>query len=81
MEECVVEHNYRAVNSDELTLEKGQKVKIISKQISDEGWWKGELKGKVGVFPNNFVKLLPGTVQVVTLSLSSFACAHLILLN
>ena len=27
--------------------------------MEDKGWWKGELDGKVGVFPDNFVKLLP----------------------
>ena len=23
-----------------------------------QGWWKGEVDGKVGVFPDNFVKLI-----------------------
>lgn len=23
-----------------------------------QGWWKGELKGRVGVFPDNFVELI-----------------------
>lgn len=23
-----------------------------------QGWWKGELKGKIGLFPDNFVELL-----------------------
>jgi hypothetical protein len=24
--------------------------------LDDEGWWKGELGGRVGVFPDNFVE-------------------------
>jgi hypothetical protein len=28
------------------------------RDVEDKGWWKGELEGRVGVFPDNFVKLL-----------------------
>lgn len=27
------------------------------------GWWEGELNGKRGVFPDNFVKLLPSDFE------------------
>lgn len=27
--------------------------------MGEEGWWKGELEGKEGVFPDNFVELIP----------------------
>ena len=30
---------------------------IPSKEVEDGGWWKGELDGTVGVFPENFVRL------------------------
>ena len=33
-------------------------VTIITKEVEDAGWWKGELDGVVGVFPENFVKLI-----------------------
>lgn len=33
-------------------------IQIISKDLEDPGWWKGRLNGKVGVFPDNFVKLV-----------------------
>lgn len=36
----------------------GEIVSILSKELPDKGWWKGEIKGKVGVFPDNFVTLL-----------------------
>ena len=49
---------YDAVKSDELTLVEGDIVTILSREVEDKGWWKGELKGKVGVFPDNFVQLL-----------------------
>lgn len=46
------------MNSDELTLVEGDIVTVLSREVEDKGWWKGELKGKVGVFPDNFVQLM-----------------------
>ena len=31
-------------------------ITILTKDCEDKGWWKGELDGRVGVFPDNFVK-------------------------
>ena len=36
----------------------GQVIQIISKDLEDPGWWKGRLNGRVGVFPDNFVKIV-----------------------
>merc|ERR1711915_562388 len=47
---------YQGQNKDELSLKVGQVVTILSKDVEDAGWWKGELNGAVGVFPENFVK-------------------------
>jgi len=46
------------VNSDELSLAEGDIVTILSREVEDKGWWKGELKGKIGVFPDNFVQIM-----------------------
>ncbi|XP_063911799.1 SH3 domain-containing kinase-binding protein 1-like isoform X2 [Zophobas morio] len=56
---CEVKFPYKAQNEDELTLREGDLVTLISKDGQDPGWWKGELNGLVGVFPDNFVTLLP----------------------
>ena len=50
-EQCIVLFPYQAVNDDELSLDEGQVITIVSKEIEDKGWWKGEVDGKVGVFP------------------------------
>uniref|UniRef100_A0A0A1X2Y1 SH3 domain-containing kinase-binding protein 1 n=2 Tax=Zeugodacus cucurbitae TaxID=28588 RepID=A0A0A1X2Y1_ZEUCU len=60
-EYCRVEYPYTPQNDDELELKVGEIITIISMELPDKGWWKGELHGKVGVFPDNFVKLLEVT--------------------
>ncbi|XP_054725299.1 serine-rich adhesin for platelets isoform X2 [Anastrepha obliqua] len=60
-EYCRVEYPYTPQNDDELELKVGEIITIISMELPDKGWWKGELQGKVGVFPDNFVKLLDVT--------------------
>ncbi|KAJ9058231.1 hypothetical protein DSO57_1014457 [Entomophthora muscae] len=47
-----VAYDYEAQAPDELGLKKGDIVSVLSK---DEGWWSGEIQGRVGVFPENFV--------------------------
>ncbi|XP_077977004.1 SH3 domain-containing kinase-binding protein 1-like [Glandiceps talaboti] len=49
---------YTAENPDELGLTEGDTISVLSQDGGDEGWWKGESNGKVGVFPDNFVKLI-----------------------
>lgn len=58
-EQCKVLYAYAPVNEDELKLNEGDIITIVTKDLPDKGWWKGELRGKIGVFPDNFVTLLP----------------------
>jgi len=53
--QCKALYNYTAQEGDELTLRKGDIITII-KEHPD--WWEGELNGKVGVFPANYVQKL-----------------------
>ncbi|KAM4795446.1 SH3 domain-containing kinase-binding protein 1 isoform 2-T2 [Rhinophrynus dorsalis] len=58
-EYCKVLFPYEAQNEDELTIREGDIVIVINKDCVDVGWWEGEINGRRGVFPDNFVKLLP----------------------
>ncbi|XP_065114461.1 SH3 domain-containing kinase-binding protein 1 isoform X2 [Paramisgurnus dabryanus] len=60
---CKVIFPYDAQNEDEMTIKEGDVVTIISKDCADAGWWLGELNGKQGVFPDNFVKLFIPEVE------------------
>ena len=54
--DAVVEFDYGAGEDDELSLAVGEIISNITKQ--DGGWWEGEVNGKRGMFPDNFVKVL-----------------------
>lgn len=53
-----MEFPYAPQNDDELELKVDDIIAVISTELPDKGWWKGEIRGKVGVFPDNFVKML-----------------------
>ena len=64
-EKCRVTFAYNAENQDELTLREGDIVTVLSKEVEDPGWWKGELHGRIGVFPDNFVQIITDYDQVI----------------
>ncbi|XP_001371036.3 LOW QUALITY PROTEIN: mitogen-activated protein kinase kinase kinase 10 [Monodelphis domestica] len=55
--------DYEAAGEEELTLRRGDQVRVLSQDWAvsgDEGWWTGQLLGgRVGVFPSNYV-VAPG---------------------
>ncbi|XP_054474869.1 CD2-associated protein isoform X2 [Anoplopoma fimbria] len=53
--EVVVEYEYDALHEDELTLRPGDVIKNV-RYIEEDGWMEGDLNGKRGLFPDNFVK-------------------------
>lgn len=44
--------DFEAQSSDELTLWKDGVVTVLDQSVG-EGWWKGDLNGKIGIFPAN----------------------------
>lgn len=54
--EVVVEYEYEALHDDELTLRLGDIIKNV-RYIDEDGWMEGDLNGKRGLFPDNFVKV------------------------
>ncbi|XP_031204650.1 CD2-associated protein isoform X2 [Mastomys coucha] len=49
-----IDGKIKGTNEDELTFREGEIIHLISKETGEAGWWKGELNGKEGVFPDNF---------------------------
>ncbi|KAM4693505.1 CD2-associated protein isoform 2-T2 [Discoglossus pictus] len=55
---CRALYTYDAVNDDELSFKEGDTIHLLSKDTGEVGWWKGELNGKEGVFPDNFAAII-----------------------
>ncbi|KAK6729340.1 hypothetical protein RB195_006410 [Necator americanus] len=54
-----VKFEYEPQHSDELRLgEVGQLITIIRKDCGDAGWFEGEISGRRGLFPDNFVEIV-----------------------
>ncbi|XP_030304103.1 CD2-associated protein isoform X4 [Calypte anna] len=62
MVDYIVEYDYDAVHDDELTIRAGEIIRNV-KKLEEEGWLEGELNGKRGVFPDNFVKEVKKDVE------------------
>ncbi|CDR17928.1 unnamed protein product [Oncorhynchus mykiss] len=50
--------DFEGMMGDEMTVQVGDVVTSVTKP-SEEGWLEGELRGKRGIFPANFVKEVP----------------------
>ncbi|GAA6054704.1 hypothetical protein JCM3770_000039 [Rhodotorula araucariae] len=50
-------YNFDGETADELPFRRGETVRVLER-VSDE-WWRGELRGRIGIFPTNYVEELP----------------------
>ncbi|KAL2082813.1 hypothetical protein ACEWY4_022631 [Coilia grayii] len=57
-EYCKASYAYDATNQDELDIKEGDIIEILTKDTGEPGWWRGEINGREGVFPDNFVVLI-----------------------
>ena len=53
---CRVLFSYQPQHEDELELKLEDVVEFMAEV--EDGWWKGKLRGRVGVFPSNFVEMM-----------------------
>lgn len=54
--QCRVLFSYQPQHEDELELKMEDVVDFVAEV--EDGWWKGKLRGRVGVFPSNFVEMI-----------------------
>ncbi|EIW58405.1 uncharacterized protein TRAVEDRAFT_58676 [Trametes versicolor FP-101664 SS1] len=50
-------HTFEPSEPGELAFEKGDIIKVVDRNYKD--WWRGQLKGRTGIFPVNYVEPLP----------------------
>ncbi|XP_010132217.1 PREDICTED: src substrate protein p85-like, partial [Buceros rhinoceros silvestris] len=53
---AVALYDYQGDGDDEISFDPEDKITHI--EMIDEGWWRGQCRGRVGLFPANYVKLL-----------------------
>ncbi|GFS74145.1 hematopoietic lineage cell-specific protein [Nephila pilipes] len=53
---AVALYDYQAADSDEISFDPDDIITNI--EMIDEGWWRGECRGQIGLFPSNYVQLL-----------------------
>ncbi|XP_069098747.1 SH3 domain-containing protein 19 isoform X2 [Pleurodeles waltl] len=69
---ALVLHDFSGENSDDLSLTAGEFVQLLEKL--DDEWYQGHIKGRTGMFPASFVKVLvdvPGPDNCKQKSLTS----------
>ncbi|MGH0153255.1 UNVERIFIED_CONTAM: hypothetical protein FKN15_042308 [Acipenser sinensis] len=71
-EYCKALFVYEATNEDELSLKEGEIIQILSKDTGEPGWWRGEVNGREGVFPDNFVTVVLDSEKDVAAPKASF---------
>ncbi|EIN09472.1 hypothetical protein PUNSTDRAFT_133264 [Punctularia strigosozonata HHB-11173 SS5] len=50
-------HTFETTEPGELAFGKGDIIKVVDRGYKD--WWRGQLKGRTGIFPVNYVEPLP----------------------
>ena len=57
-------HAFEPTESNELAFEKGDIIKVVNREY--KAWWRGQLRGRTGIFPVNYVvRLHPSSCFLV----------------
>ncbi|KAG9077925.1 ESCRT-0 subunit protein hse1, partial [Ceratobasidium sp. 370] len=66
-------HDFSATEVGELSFKKGDVIKVVDRCFKD--WWRGQIKGRTGIFPVNYVvSLIP--VVISGNDGNGFACSQ-----
>jgi len=55
-------YDFESTEPDELPFKAGDVIKIYTSP-PDNDWWQGELNGRVGIFPKDYVQLMAGPTE------------------
>ncbi len=61
VKQCRVLFSYSPAHEDELELKLDEVIEFLGEV--EDGWWRGTLNGKTGVFPSNFVEVVTPTAE------------------
>eukprot|EP00057_Strongylocentrotus_purpuratus_P012671 XP_011667145.1 PREDICTED: nostrin [Strongylocentrotus purpuratus] len=52
--QCTILYDYDATDDDQIDIKEGDVINLLEK--GDDGWWKGEKEGRIGLFPASYAK-------------------------
>ncbi|KAK2459248.1 hypothetical protein APHAL10511_008725 [Amanita phalloides] len=55
-------HTFEPTEPGELAFDKGDIIRVVDRGYKD--WWRGQLKGRTGIFPVNYVEPMPEPTSV-----------------
>jgi amphiphysin len=55
---ATVLYDFDAQQEGDLALRVGEQVEVLAKTPDADGWWRGRINGREGIFPGNYVRLL-----------------------
>jgi signal transducing adaptor molecule len=61
-------HGFEPTEPNELAFEKGDVIKVVNREYKD--WWRGQLRGRTGIFPVNYVVRLHAPLPLPSLMLT-----------
>jgi signal transducing adaptor molecule len=64
-------HSFEPTEPGELAFEKGEIIKVVDRGYKD--WWRGQLKGRTGIFPVNYVVGISHAMHLPSLT---FVCLY-----
>uniref|UniRef100_A0A8C8VMK3 Mitogen-activated protein kinase kinase kinase n=1 Tax=Pelusios castaneus TaxID=367368 RepID=A0A8C8VMK3_9SAUR len=73
-------YDYEASGEDELSLRRGDVVEVLSQDAAvsgDDGWWAGQIRQRLGIFPANYVTRQLGRAEEQPGSLAHIDFQHL----
>ncbi|KYG47991.1 hypothetical protein M433DRAFT_103475 [Acidomyces richmondensis BFW] len=50
-------YDFEGQNECDLTFKEGDRIRVVRKTESRDDWWDGEVQGRVGMFPANYVQV------------------------
>ena len=64
-------HGFEPTEPNELAFDKGDVIKVVNREYKD--WWRGQLRGRTGIFPVNYV------VRLQLTSTPAFSSAYVLM--
>ncbi|XP_071507292.1 nostrin-like, partial [Diadema antillarum] len=52
---CSAIYDFEATDDDYLDIKEGDMINVLDK--GDDGWWKGEMNGRIGLFPASYAQM------------------------